>query len=144
MIHQLFGAVAAKPLTHTILAGDWNIVEADDPRFHPRVNKFISDASIHAKLLEGKLVGYTELHQPAFTRRQVEGGAISVFSRIDRLYSSWYTCELLDRKQQTSTVLACHGHHYPQRPRPGAVQLFFPERRSPGVPEHPRVGGQTL
>ena len=88
MIHQLFGAVPAKPVTHSILAGDWNIVEADDPRFHPMTNKFTPDTSIHSKILESKLVGYTELHQPAYTRRQIEGKSISVLSRIDRCYSN--------------------------------------------------------
>jgi hypothetical protein len=136
MIHQLFGSVPAKPLTHSILAGDWNIVEADDPRFHPRVNKFVPDCSIHSKLLEAKLVGYTELHQPAYTRCQIEEGAISVLSRIDRFYSNWYTCELLDRKPQTSTVglvtdLATPSDHVP------ILVSFSPP--SDGPPEFPNI-----
>ncbi len=138
MIHQLFGAVPAKPLTHSILAGDWNIVEADDSRFHPLINKFTPDSSIHSKILEGKLVGYTELHQPAFTRRQVEGGAISVLSRIDRLYSNGFTCELLDRRPQTSTVglvtdLTSPSDHVP------VLVCFSP--RSVGPPEFPCIPG---
>jgi exonuclease III len=104
LLYKLFGAVPPKHSTHTILAGDWNVVEADDPRFHPLDNKFIPDSSVHAKLLEAKLVGFTELHQPAYTRRQYAERAITVLSRIDRIYSSWHTCELLDRHPQTSTI----------------------------------------
>ncbi len=65
MLHRLFGAMPTKASTHSIVAGDWNIVDSDDPRFHPATNKFTPDTSIHSKILESKLVGYTELHQPA-------------------------------------------------------------------------------
>ena len=148
MIHQLFAAVPAKPVTHSILAGDWNIVEADDPRFHPLTNKFTHDASIHAKILENKLVGFTELHQPAYTRRQIEGSSISVLSRIDRCYSNWFTCELLDRRPQTTTVglvtdLTGPSDHVPVRVCFGPPSLGPPEFPCiPGwVAKHPELPG---
>jgi endonuclease/exonuclease/phosphatase family metal-dependent hydrolase len=136
MLYQLFGAVPTKTTTHSILAGDWNIVEADDPRFHPLDNKFVPDLTVHAKLLEAKLVGFTELHQPAYTRRQCAEGSISVLSRIDRIYSNWHTCELLDRHPLTSTfglvtVLSSPSDHVP------VLTCFSPP--STGPPEFPCI-----
>jgi hypothetical protein len=138
MIHKLFGVIPAKPLTHSILAGDWNVVEADDPRFHPLTNKFTHDSSIHAKILENKLVGFTELHQPAYTRRQIEGKSISVLSRIDRCYSNWFTCELLDRRPQTTTVGLATDISGPSDHIPVRV-CFGPP--SAGPPEFPCIPG---
>jgi exonuclease III len=104
MLHKLFGAIPPLHSTHSMLAGDWNTVEVDDPRFHPAENKFVPDLTSHSKLLENKLAGFTELHQQAFTRRQCTDRSISVLSRIDRIYSNCPTCELLDRHPLTSTV----------------------------------------
>ena len=137
MINSMFAAVAHRSTAHTIIAGDWNSIESDDPRLHPPDGRLIYEYSSTAKEIEAKLMGFTELHQPAFTRRQIVDGIIVNLSRIDRIYSNTATCELLDRRPQVSTVGLVTCVTSPSDHVPVLACLTYPRSCPPEFPTIP-------
>jgi endonuclease/exonuclease/phosphatase family metal-dependent hydrolase len=103
-------AIAANFAGRTLLAGDFNFLHSDECRLH------VDDSGAHETTEQGKLAeffeelfcGWTELHQPLPTRRQVTALRISSYSRLDRIYTNLAPQDVIDRQPYSAVLGTAH------------------------------------
>ena len=104
LLLELIAATAASFDGTTFMAGDFNFVHSDEARFQiAECKDFMGDTRL-ALRFEAIFAGFTELHQAAYTRRQVTNGVTTTLSRLDRLYTNMQPCLLQDYVTHTHAI----------------------------------------
>jgi endonuclease/exonuclease/phosphatase family metal-dependent hydrolase len=88
----------------TFMAGDFNFVHSDEARFQLEDCRDTIGDSRLALRFEVLFTDFTELHQAAYTRRQVTAGITTTLSRLDRIYTNMQPCLLHDYVVHTHAV----------------------------------------
>ena len=96
---QLGQVLATISKDHTsFIFGDFNLVDEQEGRFHPRSGTWTRSDAPMGKWLSRQMGGITEIIQDDFTHQQVAHDDIATLSRIDRSSTDMPELDLLDSK----------------------------------------------
>ena len=91
---------------HNIFMGDFNFVHSNECRYNGHDKQEVANGDPTAVYKEDKMTMMTECFQPEYTRRQMLHSELHSLSRLDRIYSSLPSVDLMDSSIQCQTYMS--------------------------------------
>ena len=95
---KLINSSSDSDSTISIVSGDFNVVDAEEGRFHPRNGSWTTTDRSFSKWFSSAFPRWIELHQDSFTHQTIQSDEVYCLSRIDKAYIDLPELELMDAK----------------------------------------------